>query len=249
MSRWTLMLSDFDLKYVPLKVIKGRAVADFLADNPIEETEVVDTWSFPDEDIVHIENDTWDLYFDGGIELQRILDRSSTHLARSMPTRFAQCYRVGHKKACSTWGFFIGNQSSGRDMKTQSDSLAPYQARIEELEKSFVDVKYVHLPRDENQFADALSKLAALINMPDQMDSMPLCVEQRSSPTYVNAIEDAEETEAEPWYQAILKFKESEEYTPNTDNRENRANRMLAAQFIRTSDGQLYKKTTPNILL
>ncbi|XP_074300514.1 uncharacterized protein LOC141631790 [Silene latifolia] len=65
MSRWTLMLSEFDLKYVPFKVIKGRAVADFLANNPIEETKVVDTWSFPDEDVVHVENDVWDLYFDG----------------------------------------------------------------------------------------------------------------------------------------------------------------------------------------
>ncbi|XP_074293153.1 uncharacterized protein LOC141620092 [Silene latifolia] len=64
-SRWTLMLSEFDLKYVPLKVIKGRAVADFLADNPIEEIDVIDTWLFPNENLVHVENDIWDLYFDG----------------------------------------------------------------------------------------------------------------------------------------------------------------------------------------
>ncbi|XP_074301190.1 uncharacterized protein LOC141632548 [Silene latifolia] len=74
---------DYEVKYTPLEKTclalvwarkklrhymlsySGRAVADFLADYPIEETEVVDTWSFPDEDVVHIENVIWDLYFDG----------------------------------------------------------------------------------------------------------------------------------------------------------------------------------------
>ncbi|XP_074315608.1 uncharacterized protein LOC141651810 [Silene latifolia] len=51
-------------KFLDYEVIKGRAVSDFLADNPIEATEVMDTWSFPDENVVHVENDIWDLYFD-----------------------------------------------------------------------------------------------------------------------------------------------------------------------------------------
>ena len=33
-SRWTMMLSEFELKYAPLKAIKGKIVADLLADNP-----------------------------------------------------------------------------------------------------------------------------------------------------------------------------------------------------------------------
>ncbi|XP_074315640.1 uncharacterized protein LOC141651844 [Silene latifolia] len=76
----------------------------------------------------------------------------------------------------------------GGSWKIKSQSLAPYQTRIEELEKYFEDIRYVHLSREENQFADALSKLAALINIPDHVDSMPICVERRSSPAYVNAI-------------------------------------------------------------
>ncbi|XP_074282938.1 uncharacterized protein LOC141607485 [Silene latifolia] len=65
MSRWTLMLSEFDLEYVPLKAIKGRVVVDFLAENPIEETEAIDTWSFPNENVIHIEDDVSDLYLNG----------------------------------------------------------------------------------------------------------------------------------------------------------------------------------------
>ncbi|XP_074271047.1 uncharacterized protein LOC141594967 [Silene latifolia] len=119
--------------------------------------------------------------------------------------------------------------------------------RIDELEIFFDDVKYVHLPKDENQFADALSKLAALINIPEHMDSMPICVERRSAPSYVNAIDNPEESETDLWYTAILKYKETREYPSDLDTRRKRALRMLAAQFIKTDDGQLYKKTAQGV--
>ncbi|XP_074277219.1 uncharacterized protein LOC141600863 [Silene latifolia] len=116
----------------------------------------------------------------------------------------------------------------GGSWKIKSQSLAPYQTRIEELEKYFEDIRYVHLPREENQFVDALSKLAALINILDHINSIPICVERRSSPAYVNVINDTEEGETEPWYTAILKFKETGEYPPDLDTRGKRALRMLS---------------------
>ncbi|XP_074290659.1 uncharacterized protein LOC141617371 [Silene latifolia] len=133
--------------------------------------------------------------------------------------------------------------------KIRSDNLAPYQAKIEELKKFFDDIMYVHLPSDENQFIDALPKLAALINIPDHMDIMPVCVKRCYEPAYTNTIGDDRETEFEPWCQAILKYKESGEYPPDTGIRGKQAIRMLVAQFVRTNDGQLYKKTAQDILL
>ncbi|XP_074305586.1 uncharacterized protein LOC141640804 [Silene latifolia] len=208
MSRWTLMLSEFDLKYVPLKAIKGKVVADFLADNPVEETDIVDTWSFPDEDIVHVEDDVWDLYFDGasnnmgcGIGVLIISPRGE-HSANKLGVM---------KLTVHGDSSLVINQVTG-SWKIKSSSLAPYQAKIEELEKLFEEVRYVYLPREENRFADAsLSKPAAMINIPDHMDSMPLCVERRSSPAYINAVDDAGKA-AEPWYASIVRFKEAGEY-------------------------------------
>ncbi|XP_074300366.1 uncharacterized protein LOC141631620 [Silene latifolia] len=231
MSRWTLMLSEFDLKYVPLKLIKGRAVADFLADNSIEETEFVDTWSFPDKDVVHVENDVCDLYFDGASNYMGyrvgilLISPTGEHVPMSIKLDFNVTNNAAEYEACLPGlhsaldlvveKLFVHGDSSlainqvGGSWKIKSQSLALYQTRIEELEKYFEDIRYVHLPREENQFADALSKLAAMINIPDHIDSMPICVERRSSPAYVNAIDDAEEGETEPWYKAILKFKET----------------------------------------
>ena len=64
LARWLLLLSEFDLKYVTRKSVKGRAVAEFLADHPIEGDEVVE-YLFLDEAILHIKEEFWTMYFDG----------------------------------------------------------------------------------------------------------------------------------------------------------------------------------------
>ena len=48
MSHWLVLLTKFDIEYIITKVIKGRAVAEFLALNVVEGEE---QWNleFPDE--------------------------------------------------------------------------------------------------------------------------------------------------------------------------------------------------------
>ncbi|XP_074266729.1 uncharacterized protein LOC141590010 [Silene latifolia] len=230
MSRWTLMLAEFDLKYVPLKAVKERVVAGFLADNPIEEDSVTDIWSFPDENVVHIEDEVWDLYFDGasssmgyGVRILLISSKGE-HVPVSIKLDFLATNNAAEYEACLLGlrsaislnikkllvhgdSSLVINQVTG-SWKIKSNSLAPYQAKIEELEKYFEEIHYVHLPRKENQFVDTLSKLTALVNIPDHIDSMPLCVERRSAPSYINEINGTDEDEIEPWYTSILKFQD-----------------------------------------
>ncbi|XP_074305958.1 uncharacterized protein LOC141641187 [Silene latifolia] len=176
MSRWTLMLSEFDLKYVPLKVIKGRAVAYFLADNPIEETEVIDTWSFPDENVVHVENEIWDLYFHGASNYMGygvgilLISPTGEHVPMSIKLDFNVTNNAAEYEACLL-GLRSALDLGLKKLLAHGDSST----------------------REENQFGDALSKLAALINIPDHINSMSICVERRSSPAYVNVIDDTEE--------------------------------------------------------
>ena len=54
LARWLLLLSEFDLKYMMRKFVKGRAVAEFLANHPVEGDEAVE-YLFPDEAILHDE--------------------------------------------------------------------------------------------------------------------------------------------------------------------------------------------------
>ena len=37
LARWLVLLTEFDIDYVARKVVKGRAVVDFVAQNPIDD--------------------------------------------------------------------------------------------------------------------------------------------------------------------------------------------------------------------
>ncbi|XP_074321763.1 uncharacterized protein LOC141658939 [Silene latifolia] len=270
LARWTMMLSEFDLKYVPLKVIKGRAVAEFFAENPINDAQTIDTWSFPDEDILQTDVESWDLYFDGASNLRGfgigvlLISPEGEHTPIAVKLDFEVTNNAAEYEACLIGlqaavslgiknlrvhgdSSLIINQVTG-SWKIRSESLAPYQARIDQVAQFFDHVTYLHLPREENQFADALAKLASLINMPDYMMEMPLCIERRSEPAYVHQITDEEEIAQEPWFQAILNFKLNGTYPPEMDKRGQRAIRLLASQYI-LMQGELYKRTPLGVVL
>ena len=60
LSRWLILLAEFDLKYVARKT---SAVSNFCAENPIKGDDGKE--DFPNEDILDIKLGTWKMYFDG----------------------------------------------------------------------------------------------------------------------------------------------------------------------------------------
>ena len=65
-SHWLVLLTEFDIEYIITKVIKGRAVAKFLALNVVEGEQ---QWNleFPDDNLALIECREQKLYFDGAV--------------------------------------------------------------------------------------------------------------------------------------------------------------------------------------
>ena len=72
-ARWQVLLSEFDILYVPQKAIKGSAITDFLVERANEEYEPM-SFDFPDEDLMAVlqideektpKEDGWKMYFDG----------------------------------------------------------------------------------------------------------------------------------------------------------------------------------------
>ena len=61
LSRWLILLAEFDLKYVARKTIKGSVVSDFYAEKPIERENGKE--DFPNKDIFDIELGAWKMYF------------------------------------------------------------------------------------------------------------------------------------------------------------------------------------------
>ena len=69
-AKWVLLLSEFDIKYVIQKSVKGRVIANHLAHCSPEEAEEIQG-DFPDEDIMGIEVESWKMYFDGATNQNR----------------------------------------------------------------------------------------------------------------------------------------------------------------------------------
>ena len=66
-----MLLSEFDIVFVTRKAIKGQAIADYLADQPLNDPELSESL-FPNEDVMALELEPdsvnawrWKLYFDG----------------------------------------------------------------------------------------------------------------------------------------------------------------------------------------
>ena len=52
------------------------------------------------------------------------------------------------------------------DWRTRDVKLRSYHAYLELLTERFDDLRYTHLPRVQNQFADALATLASSVDIP-----------------------------------------------------------------------------------
>ncbi|MCQ7416345.1 reverse transcriptase domain-containing protein, partial [Salmonella enterica] len=70
-ARWQVLLSEYDITYVTRKSVKGSALADYLAQQPIEDYEPM-KFDFPDEHILTVATekeisnpDMWTMFFDG----------------------------------------------------------------------------------------------------------------------------------------------------------------------------------------
>ena len=114
----------------------------------------------------------------------------------------------------------------------RSESLATYQTHLETLMEQLDEVEYTYLPGEENQFADALAKLASMVCIPTDTIRMPLTIERRYEPAYVHALDDEQESQEEdeePWYTDIFNYVTKGEYPPNTDKRARRDLRLLAS--------------------
>ncbi len=55
-AKWQVILSQYDIVYITRKAVKGSMIADFLAENPIQDYEALD-FEFPDEYVNEVSSD------------------------------------------------------------------------------------------------------------------------------------------------------------------------------------------------
>uniref|UniRef100_A0A2N9I3X6 RNA-directed DNA polymerase n=1 Tax=Fagus sylvatica TaxID=28930 RepID=A0A2N9I3X6_FAGSY len=249
-ARWQVLLSEFDILFVARKAIKGQAIADYLADYPSEQLELMDS-EFPDEDVMTVDEDNhgrWKLYFDGaanavGSGIGAVLHASSA------------CKQLWNS-VLTNWKVFgdsllIVSQTNG-EWQARDPKLIPYQRYISRLIPKFKYVTFTYTPRVHNHFADALATLASLIKLVEGDDVRPLRIETRDIPAYCVCIEECMNVEAEiddePWYYDIKRFIQNREYPPRATENEKKYVRRMAFQFFLSGE-ILYKRTHDATLL
>jgi len=104
LSRWLILLAEFDWKYVARKTIKGSVVLDFCAENPIEEENGKE--DFPNKDILYIKLRAWKMYFDevvnqygNGIGVF-VITPDGSHIPLAVKLNFNRTNNMAEYKAC-----------------------------------------------------------------------------------------------------------------------------------------------------
>eukprot|EP00261_Vitis_vinifera_P018755 XP_010648974.1 PREDICTED: uncharacterized protein LOC100853668 [Vitis vinifera] len=128
------------------------------------------------------------------------------------------------------------------DWKTMDVKLRPYHTYLEMLVARVDDLRYVHLPRAHNRFADASATLASSVEIPIDVVVRPLLIELRSAPVYCCLIGETEVQDNLPWYHDIYQFLRSGTFPKVATAKDRRALRHLATRFMICGD-TLYKRS------
>ncbi|KAL6319753.1 hypothetical protein AAG906_036811 [Vitis piasezkii] len=134
------------------------------------------------------------------------------------------------------------------DWKTRDAKLKPYHAYLELLIEKFEELKYIHLPRAQNQFVDALATLASIVDIPTNVIVRPLLIETRSVPAYCHLIDETKVQDDLPWFHDIHQFLRFGTYPKAATAKDRRALRQLATRFVIYGE-TLYRRSFDDRLL
>ena len=249
-------------------------LANHLASLPVTDSRVIDD-DFPDEEIAGVTSlSGWRMYFDGtanhyGYRISVLLIcPHGDHIPRSVRLAFEDHYlttnNIVEYEACilrletaleleirkmEIFGDsnLVIRQIQG-DWKTRDVNLRPYHAYLELLVGRFDDLSYTHLPRVHNQFTDALTTLASMIDIPEGVVVRLLLVETRIIPAYCFLIDVSGFDDGLQWYHDIYQFLRYGTYPEAVTTTNKRALRQLATRFV--IDGEmLYRRADDGVLL
>ncbi|XP_006579196.1 uncharacterized protein [Glycine max] len=233
-ARWQVLLSEFDIVYVTQKALKGSALEDYLAQQPISDFQPMHP-DFPDEDIMEESEDEdkekWIVWFD-------------EYKACALGIRATIDFRVKLLKVYGDSTLVIHQLKC--EWETKDRKLIPYQAYIKELMELFDDISFHHIPREENQMAYALATLSSVFKINPHRDLPCIDIKCHVKPAHYCLIE--EEEDGKPWYFDIKRYIKDKEYPAEASDNDKRTLQRLATSFLLSGD-VLNKRNHDMVLL
>ncbi|GAU38952.1 hypothetical protein TSUD_363910 [Trifolium subterraneum] len=139
----------------------------------------------------------------------------------------------------------VVNQIKG-EWETRHAGLIPYRDYARRLLTFFNKVELHHIPRDENQMADALATLSSMYQVNHRNDTPTISIRCLERPAYVFTAEEV--SDDKPWFHDIKMFLQNQEYPPGASNKDRKTLRRLSSSFFLNGD-VLYKRNFDMVLL
>ncbi|XP_070046487.1 uncharacterized protein [Nicotiana tomentosiformis] len=267
LAKLQILLTEFDIVYITRTAIKVQALADYLAENPVDDEYQSLSNYFPDEEVNSVEvtptnTKTWKMFFDGvvnakGVGIGAILiSPRGQHYPATARLLFFCTNNTAEYETCIMGmnmaidmdadellimgdSDLIIRQAQG-EWETRDIKLIPYRKHVEDLSKCFKSMEFRYIPRFHNELADVLATLAAMMSYPDNahIDSLEIQIRERHG--YCNTVEV--EPDVQLWSHDIKRFLKTKEYPEQASGDQKRMIRRLANSFFLSGE-VLYKRT------
>ncbi|XP_058741162.1 uncharacterized protein LOC131613516 [Vicia villosa] len=213
---WQMLLSEYDIQYRAQKAIKGSVLADHLASQPIDDDQSLQD-DFPDEEIMYLKSKDYEepLHGEGPDPESRwglIFDGAVNAYGRGIGAVIVMPQVI--------------NQIKG-ERETRHPGLIPFRDYAQRLLTFFNKVEFHHIPREENQMADALATLASMYQVKFPNEAPQITIMRLDRPAHVVTVEAV--TNDKPWFYDIKIFLQKQEYQPGASSKDRRTLRRLYA--------------------
>ncbi|XP_070008497.1 uncharacterized protein [Nicotiana sylvestris] len=211
--------------------MKAQALADHLAENPVDDEYQPLSTYFPDEEVNSVEvisedTNAWKMFFDEVVNVKDVrigailISPTGQHYSAIVRLRFFctnntakyESYIMGMNMAIDqdveelltiADSDLIIRQAQG-EWETRDVKLIPYRQHVKDLSKRFKSVEFRYIPRFHNELADALTTLVSMLPYPGNVHIDLVEIQIRERHGYCNAVEI--EPDVHPWYHNIKRF-------------------------------------------
>ncbi|XP_031402663.1 uncharacterized protein LOC116212236 [Punica granatum] len=247
-AKWRCQLTEYNIEYVLRTSVKGQAIADLLAEFPIKDDTPINS-NFPDEGILQVDDEedrpVWKMYLDSAINSTGsgigvvVISPDGRHYSVAIKIDFPCTNNVTEYEVC------ILDLQAAIDFKTKDAKLVPYHEYLEELTKNFKKVLFTYMPRIKNQFIDVLATLASILSITKENLIELLKIEIAEGPAHYDAIEVAD---GKPWYEDIMHFLQTGQYSAFVNRHDPKTLRHLAAYYFLSSETLYYRSFDATLL-
>ncbi|XP_075077237.1 uncharacterized protein LOC142163976 [Nicotiana tabacum] len=160
LAKWKILLSEFDIVYITEKAIKGQALANHLAENPVGKDYEPLTTYFPDEEVLFAGEDIaksypgWRMFFNGAANVKGVgigailISKSGQHYPASTKIRFPCTNNMAEYEACIL-GIRITIDINIKELLIKGDSdLLIHQVQGEWTTKNVKIFLYLHCVKE-----------------------------------------------------------------------------------------------------